>query len=131
MSILMQLIQSDGLGDWREINEAGPKYQAVTAQDIQRVARVYFTKENRNVAIYTRKVAKSPGEENGTEKLTPDEKSALEKYTAEVNKETNFKKLRAELTTVNDEIGEADEKTKPMLEAKRKALEQRLKDLRK
>jgi predicted Zn-dependent peptidase len=55
MSILMQLIFNDGLGDWREINEAGPKQQAVTAGDIRRVAKTYLTKENRNVAIYTRK----------------------------------------------------------------------------
>ena len=55
MSILMQLIFNDGLGDWREINSAGPKQQAVTAADIRRVANKYLTKENRNVAIYTRK----------------------------------------------------------------------------
>jgi len=55
MAILMQLIQNDGLGDWREINEAGPKLQAVTAADVQRVAKEYFTRENRAVAIYTRK----------------------------------------------------------------------------
>ena len=55
MSILMQLIFNDGLGDWREINEAGPKHQAVTAADVKRVANTYFTKENRTVAIYTRK----------------------------------------------------------------------------
>lgn len=53
--ILMHLIQNDGLGDWREINEAGPKIQAVTAADVKRVANEYFTKENRTVAIYTRK----------------------------------------------------------------------------
>ncbi len=58
MSILMQLISNDGLGDWREINQAGLKYQAVTAEDIQRVANQYFTRENRNVAIYTRKQGK-------------------------------------------------------------------------
>ena len=51
----MHLIQNDGEGDWREINEAGPKIQAVTAADIKRVANKYFTKENRAVAIYTRK----------------------------------------------------------------------------
>ena len=28
--ILMHLIRNDGAGDWREINEAGPKIQAVT-----------------------------------------------------------------------------------------------------
>ena len=54
-AILVQLLLYDGLGDWREINEAGPKYQAVTAEDIQRVARKYFTREARAVAIYTRK----------------------------------------------------------------------------
>jgi predicted Zn-dependent peptidase len=55
--ILIQLIQYDGLGDWREINEAGTKIQEVTAQDLQRVARQYLTRENRAVAIYTRKTA--------------------------------------------------------------------------
>jgi predicted Zn-dependent peptidase len=55
MAILMQLIQADGLGNWREINEGGPKVQAVTAEDIKRVAKLYFTKENRTTAIYTRK----------------------------------------------------------------------------
>ena len=58
MSILMQLVFNDGLGDWREINEAGPKHQAVTAEDVKRAANQYFTRENRNVAIYTRKQGK-------------------------------------------------------------------------
>ena len=60
--ILMHLIRNDGAGDWREINEAGPKIQAVTAADVQRVARKYFTKENRTVAIYTRKPGTSAKE---------------------------------------------------------------------
>jgi predicted Zn-dependent peptidase len=53
--ILIQLIFYEGSGNWRHINEAGPKYQEVTAEDIQRVAKKYFTRENRTVAIYTRK----------------------------------------------------------------------------
>jgi predicted Zn-dependent peptidase len=57
MNILLQLLFYDGLGDWREINEGGPKYQAVSAGDIRRVAKKYFTAENRNVAVYTRKPA--------------------------------------------------------------------------
>jgi predicted Zn-dependent peptidase len=58
--ILMHLIQNDGEGDWREINEAGPKIQAVTAADVKRVANKYFVKENRTVAIYTRKPGVAP-----------------------------------------------------------------------
>jgi predicted Zn-dependent peptidase len=54
-AILMQLMHYDGLGHWREINESGAKYQAVTAADVQRVVKAYFTKENRAVATYTRK----------------------------------------------------------------------------
>lgn len=53
--ILHQLMINDGEGDWREINAAGPKIQAVTAADVKRVANQYFTKENRTVGIYTRK----------------------------------------------------------------------------
>jgi len=57
MAILMHLIQADGLGDWHEFDEAGRKHQAVTAADVKRVAAKYLTRENRNVATYTRKTA--------------------------------------------------------------------------
>jgi predicted Zn-dependent peptidase len=60
MSVLIQLILNEGLGDWRQINEAGPKYQAVTAEDVRRVVKKYLTNESRNVAIYTRKPASTP-----------------------------------------------------------------------
>jgi len=56
-AILMQLMHYAGMGHWREINESGAKYQAVTAADVQRVVKTYFTKENRAVATYTRKPA--------------------------------------------------------------------------
>jgi predicted Zn-dependent peptidase len=63
------LIDYDGEGDWREINEEGPKIQAVTAADVKRVANEYFAKENRTVAIYTRKPGTVPGDQ--PEKLPP------------------------------------------------------------
>ncbi len=64
--ILMQLIGYDGEGNWREINEANAKIQAVTATDLKRVANEYFTKENRAVATYTRKVSKPSQGQNPT-----------------------------------------------------------------
>lgn len=60
--ILMQLIQYEGEGDWREINEEGPKIQAVTAADIQRVAASYFTRENCVTGIYKRKANSAKAE---------------------------------------------------------------------
>ena len=63
MPILHQLIQTDGEGDWREINDAGPKIQAVTAEDIMRVTKKYFTMENLFLGIYTRKAGSAKKEE--------------------------------------------------------------------
>jgi predicted Zn-dependent peptidase len=68
---LHQLIANDGEGDWREINEAGPKIQAVTAADVKRMANEYFTKENRTVAIYTRKAGAKPAVEEKEQPETP------------------------------------------------------------
>lgn len=66
MPILMHVLFNAGNGNWREVNDAGPKYQAVTAADVQRVAQQYFTKENRSVATYTRKAAAAKTEQAGT-----------------------------------------------------------------
>jgi predicted Zn-dependent peptidase len=64
--ILHQIIFYDGEGDWREINNEDPKIQAVTADDVKRVANKYFSKENRTVAIYTRKPGTMPSEKPAT-----------------------------------------------------------------
>ena len=61
--ILMHLIWNEGEGNWREINEAGKKIQAVTAADVKRVASLYLTKENRSVATYMRKASASASEQ--------------------------------------------------------------------
>lgn len=55
MPILMQLIYSDGLGDWREVNQEPQRLAAVTAEDVQRVARRYLIRDGRAVAVFTRK----------------------------------------------------------------------------
>jgi predicted Zn-dependent peptidase len=75
MPILLQLMFADGLGDWREINQAGPRHDAVTAADLRRVANTYFTRENRSVAIYTRKPAGKPDSSQGGAGKTPQKPS--------------------------------------------------------
>jgi len=61
--IMMNLIINDGYGDWHEVNEGAAKIQAVTVADVKRVANKYLTKENRTVAIYTRKAGSTKPEE--------------------------------------------------------------------
>jgi predicted Zn-dependent peptidase len=54
MSLLIQLAFAEAVLDWREINDGPQKYEAVTAADIQRVAKKYFALTNRSVAVYRR-----------------------------------------------------------------------------
>jgi len=50
--LMIQLLQYEALGEWQNINRFSERIQAVTPEDIQRVARKYFTRENSNVALF-------------------------------------------------------------------------------
>ncbi len=52
---LIQLLFYDGWGDWTYLNTWADRTLAVSAEDVQRVATKYFTRENRTVATYLRK----------------------------------------------------------------------------
>jgi len=58
--LLVQLGIFEAGGDWNYINEHPRKIQAVTAEDIKRVANTYFGRKNRSVAIYTRLAGLEP-----------------------------------------------------------------------
>ena len=52
--LMMQLLIREGNRGWEHINTDAALYDAVTADDIMRVASTYFTPETRAVAIYYR-----------------------------------------------------------------------------
>ena len=52
--LLVQMGLFEAAGDWRYINEHPRAIQAVTAEDVKRVANTYFARKNRSVAIYNR-----------------------------------------------------------------------------
>jgi prepilin-type processing-associated H-X9-DG protein len=62
VSIMFQLMQYEGLGDWRRINAYPELLDAVTAEDIRRAARTYFTPQARTVAVFLRKKDAAPEE---------------------------------------------------------------------
>ncbi len=129
-AILFQLIFNEGLGDWREINSAGPKIQAVTAEDIQRVARTYFTKENRAVAIYTRKAGAAP-EDPDLAGLTAEQRQALKALLDRLAQEKDAAKLRERLATVRVQAEAAPDEVKPMIAIMVKKIEARIAELEK
>lgn len=128
--IFMQLLQNDGLGDWREINEAGPKFQAVTAEDVKRVARQYFTKENRTVALYTRKgAAPSQSDDPDLKNLTPDQRSAIQALVSKLQSETNLAKLKEGLGKVSSPPANVPAEDKLFLEIYARKLGERINEL--
>lgn len=131
--ILYQLLQVEGGGNWREINEAGPKLQAVTAADVQRVAREYFTKENRAVATYTRKpTAAGAGEESGDpdlEGLAPEEAKMVRQVAAQLAKETDAARLKQALERMASQPASEDPRRTLIQGRIRKKLEARVAEL--
>ncbi|MCG6949654.1 MAG: insulinase family protein [Acidobacteria bacterium] len=53
--LMLQLMIYDVWDDWRYLNTSTADYEAVTTEDIQRVANTYFTDEGKNVLWYFRK----------------------------------------------------------------------------
>ena len=128
--ILMQLLRSEGTGNWREINEAGPKIQAVTPADIQRVAKKYFTKENRAVAIYTRK----PGTGGGDPLLSGlngQQKAMVRKMSGVINSSKDLDQMKKQLASLEARMSQAGAKAPPTMKIIRGLFRKRIAELEK
>jgi predicted Zn-dependent peptidase len=53
--LMMQLLFYTASGDWHYLNDSPAKFEAVTAEDVQRVANTYLTDTGKNVLWYFRK----------------------------------------------------------------------------
>lgn len=130
--ILMQIMRSEGLGNWREINEAGPKIQAVTPADLQRVAKKYFTKENRAVAVYTRKSGTGGGDENPLMAgLDAQSKAMARKMSSSINTNKNLEELKKQLAGLEAQMEQTGAKAQPVMKVIRTVLRKRIAELEK
>jgi predicted Zn-dependent peptidase len=129
MAILIQLLVSDGMGNWREINESGAKIQAVTAADVKRVAAKYLTRENSTVAIYKRKPGSQADED--LEKLPAELKGPAGKMITSVKQEKDPAKLKKQLEGLEKRLAQADDQSRPLLELMKKKLTLRIEEIEK
>jgi hypothetical protein len=88
-----QLVRNDAMGDWRLINTSAERADAVTAADLQRVAREYLTKENRTVATFLRKDGSAP-EDPEIAKLPAQAQAMVRQVTKQIEGETDAAKLQ-------------------------------------
>ena len=110
--ILVQLLVSEGYGDWREMNAGPKKLEAVTAADVQRVAQTYLVKENQATALISRKAGAAPSADDAAladvpEQIRPMIRQSLQRLGAETDAEklkTNIGKMEAQAGSVPPEM---------------------------
>jgi predicted Zn-dependent peptidase len=123
--IMFQLLIADATGDWRSLNTYADKVDAVTAADVQRVAKEYFDKESRTVGVFLRKASSAPAD---AELLAlPAEAQAMVKQaTQQLQAQTDPAKIRAGIAQMQAMAGQAPPEVKPALELILKRAQERL-----
>jgi len=123
--IAVQLMVYDALGDWRYINNAAEKADAVTAADLQRVAQTYLTKENRTVGVFLRKEGAAPVDP-AVAALSPAAQTMVRQGLKQIEAETDAEKLRQGMAQMKAMATQAPPEFKPGIDMLLKKAEERL-----
>lgn len=128
--LLVQLGYSEGLGTWEEINDGPKRIDAVTAADVQRVARDYFGEKNRSIATYRRKAGAVAAEADAELAALPAPMQAQARgAAAQIAKETDIEKLKGGLAQMQAQAAQVPPQMKPMLDYIVSKVEQRIAEL--
>jgi predicted Zn-dependent peptidase len=132
--IMFQLLQYDGAGDWKKINNQAEEVDAVTAADIQRAARQYFTRETRSVGVFTRKAAETgaaPPEDPDLAALPAEAQPRARQALGEIKAEKDPVRLKEQLEQMRGQAGQVPPQVKPIFDLLLKRAEERLAELEK
>ena len=132
--IMFQLLQNEGTGDWRRINTQAEEMDAVSAADIQRMAKQYLTKETRAVGIFTRKKAdsESAAKEDPEIAALPEQAQPMVKQAvARMKAETDAGKMRTQIEQMRAQALSVPPPMKPVFDLILKKAEERLAQLEK
>jgi len=130
--LLVQLGYGEGLGAWEEINDSPKRIDAVTAADVQRVAREYFKETNRSVATYTRKAGlAAPAEDEALAALPAPMQAQARAMAAQLAKETDVERLKGALAQMSAQAAQVPPQMKPLLDYVVAKVEARIAELEK
>ena len=124
--LMIQLAYAEALGDWSEINKESAKIQAVTAEDIKRVANAYFGKNNRSVAIYTRKEGAAPAADADLAALPGPMQGMARQAAQKIAQETDGAKLKEGLAQLEAQAAQVPPQMAPVLEYLKKKMQERI-----
>ena len=130
--LMVQLGYYEALGRWEYINDAPQALLAVTPADIQRVAKQYFARENRNVATFTRKQGgAAPAEDPEVAALDPKLRAMAKQALSEIASANDAGELRRELEMMKSQAGQVPPEVKPLIDLILRRAEARLAELEK
>ena len=126
--LMMQLLIREGNRGWEHINTDPSLYDAVTPEDIMRVANTYFTPESRAVAIYYR----TEGEEAETDPLLAglsDEEQQQVRQMRTMISQMDAQQLTQFLGQAEQMMGQAPPDARDAAQAMIAVIQQRLEEL--
>jgi len=127
--LMVQLLLRDNNRGWETINTDPARHQAVTAEDVRRVANTYFQPENRTIAIYyTKKKADGAVEDPALAGLTDQEKAQIGQMKAMLS-QAKTEQIKMMLARFDQQAGSAPADKQNFIKVVRKMLEDRLKEL--
>lgn len=113
--LMLQLGYYEALGGWEYINEAPRALLAVTPDDVQRVARKYFGRENRSVATFLRKQGAPPGDPE-LEALDARVRAMVKQQLAALAQVTDADELRQALAQMEAQAGAVPPELEPAVD---------------
>jgi predicted Zn-dependent peptidase len=125
MGLTVQLAIADATTGYKAFLEEPAKTEAVTLADVQRVAKDYLMKENRSVAIYTRKGGAAPADPE-LAALPAEAQGMVKAQLARLEQVKDPAQLKAILGQVEGQVGQAPAEAKPVFDYMIKKLRERI-----
>ncbi|MDQ3174131.1 MAG: insulinase family protein [Acidobacteriota bacterium] len=127
--LMVQLLLRDNNRGWETINTDPARHQAVTPEDIRRVANTYFKPENRTIAIYyTKKKADGAVDDPALAGLTDQEKIQIGQMKGMLS-QAKAEQIKMMLSRFEQQASSAPADKQNFFKVVKKMLEDRLKQL--
>jgi predicted Zn-dependent peptidase len=126
--LLFRYVMAEGRGTWRDADRIDQAVQALEAGDIQRVTQKYFTKENRTVAIWTRKGGAGP-EDPALANLPPEAKGMARQMLTRIDGMTDAAQVQKLLERLEQMGAQVPPEMKPALDLVRARAQAKLNSL--
>jgi len=127
-SVMIRYGVAEGTASWRMADQVDEAVQKVTAAEVQKVAQTYFTKENRAVAIWTRKGGTAP-EDPALASLPAEAKPMVKQMLSRIDSATDPAQIQQMLARLDQMGGQAPPEMKPALDLVRSRAEAKIQQL--